>query len=111
MSRRRSRDESSLELLFDIAALLPWQVGAVLALMTFAGLHWYAGTKPPVLDMKNPADSLSFMLGNLGRQLAGLLKYLLPGALLFGSSVSFYRRRRQKDIHARVAADSTSSGC
>lgn len=109
MARRRSRDESGIELLFDIAALLPWQVGVVLALMFFVGLHWYAGTEPPVLDMKNPADSLSFMLGNLGRQLAGLLQYVLPGVLLLGSSVSFYRRRRQKDIHARVAADPTSS--
>ena len=109
MARRRSRDESGIEMLFDVAALLPWQVGVVLALMFFAGLHWYAGTEPPVLDMKNPADSLPFMLGNLGRQLAGLLQYVLPGVLLLGSSVSFYRRRRQKDIHARVAADPTSS--
>lgn len=109
MARRRSRDESGIEMLFDIAALRPWQVGVVLALMVFAGLHWYAGTEPPVLDMKNPADSLSFMLGNLGRQLAGLLQYVLLGVLLLGSSVSFYRRRRQKDIHARVAVDPTSS--
>lgn len=109
MARRRSRDESSIEMLFDIAAMLPWQVGVVLALVVFAGLHWYAGTEPPVLDMKNPADSLSFVLGNLGRQLAGLLQYVLPGVLLLGSSVSFHRRRRQKTTLARVAADPTSS--
>ena len=109
MARRRSRDESSLDLLFDIASLLPWQVGVVLALVVFAGLHWYAGTEPPVLEMKNSADSLSFMLGNLGRQLAGFLQYLLPGVFLLGSGESFYRRWRQKDIHTRVAADPTSS--
>jgi len=109
MARRRSRDESGLELLFDIAALLPWQVGVVLALLAFTALHWYAGTEPPVLDMKNPADSLPFMLGNVSRQVAGFLQYLLPVVLLLGSSVSFFRRRRQKTSFARVAADPTSS--
>ncbi|WP_226490296.1 restriction endonuclease [Hydrogenophaga taeniospiralis] len=109
MARRHSRDESGLELLFDIAALLPWQVGAILALLAFSVLHWYAGTEPPVLDMKNPADSLTFMFGNVSRQVAGFLQYLLPVVLLLGSSVSFFRRWRQKDIHARVAADPTSS--
>lgn len=109
MARRRSRDESGIEMLFDAAALLPWQVGVVLALMAFAGFHWYAGTEPPVLDMKNPADSLSVTLGTFYRQFAGLLQYLIPGILLLGSGASFFRRQRQKTTLARVAADPTSS--
>lgn len=109
MARRRSRDESALDQLFEIAALLPWQVGASLALVAFLGFHWYAGTEPPVFDVKNPADSLPFVLGNFARQLAALLQYLIPVVLLLGAGVSFIRRRRQKDILARVAADPTSS--
>lgn len=109
MARRRSRDESVLDQLFEIAALLPWQVGAALALVAFLGFHWYAGTEPPVFDVENPADSLPFVLGNFARQLAALLQYLIPAVLLLGAGVSFIRRRRQKDIFARVAADPTSS--
>lgn len=52
MARRRSRDESVLDQLFEIAALLPWQVGVSLALVAFLGFHWYAGTEPPVFDVK-----------------------------------------------------------
>ena len=92
-----------------MAALLPWPVGVVFALLIFAALHWYAGTEPPVLVMQNPAGPISSILGNVYRTLAGIFKYLIPGVLLLGACASFVRRRRQKDSLARVAADPTFS--
>lgn len=105
MARRRSRDESILDLLYDLAALLPWQAGVVLAVLAFGVLHWYAGTPAPVLAIKNPADSLPYLFGTMSRGIAGFLQYILPFVLLLGAGASAFRRSRQKEIHARVSAD------
>lgn len=109
MARKRSRDVSPLELLYDVAALLPWQAGVVLAALAFGLLHWYAGTPSPVLAIKNPADSLPYMFGTLSRGVAGFLQYILPGVILLGAGASAFQRRRQKALHARVAGDPGST--
>lgn len=109
MARRRSRDESILDLFFDLAALLPWQVGIVLALLVFAGLHWYAGTPAPVLAIKNSADSLPYLFGIASRQAASFLQYVLPCVVLLGAGASALRRNQQKALHARVAGDPGSA--
>lgn len=105
MARRRKNEESGLEALFGLAKLMPWQVSVGVALALYGGLHWYATSTPPVLDLKNPADTLPFMLGNVGRQVAGVAKYALPAVILAGAAASFFRRKRQAQLHYQVASD------
>jgi len=45
---------------------------------------------------------------NIVAMLASVLQYLVPLALLAGSLVSYTRRRRQGELHERVAADSSA---
>lgn len=99
--------QSPIEDLIDIAAHLPWKIGVVLALIAYFGFH-YAASLPllPVAaaDMKSYGESLG---SGIGRQLlvtfASVLQYAVPLALLFGSALSFFRTRRQQELHGSVA--------
>lgn len=109
MARRRSRDDSILDTFYDLATLVPWQVGVALAVAIFGALHWYAGTPVPIADAKNPGSLTTTIVAGALRQAAAVGQFVLPLALLMGAGASAFRRSRQKEIHARVSADSGRS--
>jgi len=103
------RQQSTFEGLMDIGARLPWKVGVVLALIAYLIFHYFASLPPiPIAtgDMKNFGQSLG---GSIGRQMmvtfSMFLQYLVPFALIIGSAVSFFRQRRQRELHGEVASN------
>lgn len=108
MARKK---QSLLEDLIDIAAHLPWKAGLVLALIAYLGFH-YAASLPMVpiaaTDMKAYSQSIGH---SVGRQLlitvSSIFQYLVPLAFLIGSAVSFFRSRRQQELHREVARTPT----
>lgn len=109
MSRRRPRNDSTFDLIYDIAALLPWQAGVALAVVAYVALHWYAGTPASVVDAKNAGTVVTHIVSEVARQVAGVFQYLLPGVFLLGASVSAFKRSRRQSLLARVAADAGSA--
>lgn len=99
---RRQKDSSSLGILFEVATLVPWPVSLVLALVIYVGLHWYASSPPPVLQLNNPAASGGIIAI---KAIAGLAQYLIPLVILFGAVTAFFRRKKQQSNHRQVAAD------
>lgn len=106
MARRK---QSPIEDLIDIAARLPWKVGVVLAVVAYLGFHYMASLPLiPVAaaNMQNFGESIG---SSLGRQLmitfAAFLQYIVPLAFVVGSGMSFYRQRRQGELHREVARD------
>lgn len=108
MARKK---QSPLEDLVDIAAQLPWKAGVVLALIAYLGFH-YAASLPMVpiatTDMKAYGQSIGH---SVGRQLlitvSSVFQYIVPLAFLIGSAVSFFRSRRQQELHSDVASNPT----
>lgn len=108
MARKK---QSPLEDLVDIAAHLPWKAGLVLALIAYLGFH-YAASQPMVpiatTDMKAYSQSIGH---SVGRQLlitvSSVFQYIVPLAFLIGSAVSFFRSRRQQELHRNVASNPT----
>lgn len=85
-----------LEELVDFATRLPWWIGVVLALATWAGLHWLAGAATPALqDVALP----------FSRGLITMLGYVLPALFLAGAAMSLWVRWRTQHNYAAVAAD------
>ncbi len=110
MARKKS---SVFDDLIDIASHLPWQVGVVLAFISYLVLHYFA-TRAPLPT--NPAElkSLGKTIGeSVGHSLtttfAMYLQYIVPVCFLVGAVVSFFRCKRQSALHAQVAADRSSN--
>ncbi|NMF98951.1 topoisomerase DNA-binding C4 zinc finger domain-containing protein [Aromatoleum toluolicum] len=98
MARRKS---GILEVLMEIAAHLPWQVGVGLAVIAYFVLHYFA-TQVPLPS--NPAELKALgktmgdsMVHGLWTTIAGVLQYVVPVALLVGAGVSAKRRHGRKD--------------
>ncbi len=110
MARKKT---SPLENLMDVTAALPWQAGVVLAVIGYAVLHYFATraqltTNPAELKAigKTVGDSV---VHGVGATLASVFQYILPLVFLLGSWVSFSRRRRQRELHGRVASDPSAN--
>ena len=106
MGRRKT---STLDDLMEITSHLPWQAGVVLAALVYGVLHHYA-TRAPLPT--NPAElqALGKTIGDLAtstitRAATGILQYIIPPVLLAGAGASFFRRRRQRELHDQVAGD------
>jgi len=106
MSRKKS---SFFENLIEIASKLPWKVGIGLALVSYLGFHYLAAQQPPSFsapDFKTYGQTIG---NNVGKQLlitmSLFLQYIVPVAFLIGAGISFFRRRRQAQLHRSVAND------
>lgn len=88
--------------LVDLALKLPWWVGVVLALASYALFHSLVG-----VASARPAANTAVELGHvMQRQLVGtlasVLQYLLPAGFLLGAAGSLFRRRERSQIFERV---------
>lgn len=104
MARHKS---SGFEDLVMIAAKLPWWLALLLAGVSYAGLHWYAGT--PVPTSTDPKKMFDAVVPTMWRSVATFGQYLLPAALVFGACVSAWKAHARGKLATRAAADPTAS--
>jgi restriction system protein len=110
MARKKT---SPLEDLMDMTAALPWQAGVVLAVIGYAVLHYFA-TRAQLTTNRAELKAIGKAVGDsvvhgVGTALASVFQYILPLVFLLGSWVSFSRRRRQRELHGRVANDPSAN--
>lgn len=100
MSRRRK--ESEFEYWIDVAAMLPWQVNVLLAVVIYFVLHHYA-----TAGIASPATIVqlgSYIVSQSGKTLALFGQYLLPTVCIIGAVISFYRRSKRTQMFENVSA-------
>lgn len=100
MARRRV---NLLEELVNAIARMPWWVGVVLALVSWAALHWMATTALPAPSRAGPG--LQNVAQPFARGLATLLQYVLPSVFLFGAGMSAWFRYRHHRNYLEVSSD------
>jgi restriction system protein len=100
MARRRT---SPLEDLAETAAILPWWVGCVLAVVSFLIFHAYANAE--ILKPDGARQMGVFVVESLFANLARVLQYLVPGAFCIGSIVSLFNGARRKTLFNGVKAN------
>lgn len=99
MSRRRKT--TPIEDLIELAALLPWWLGLILALAAYLLLHSYATSSAPVVT--NPQQFADQASGMVFRGFATAFQYIVPFALVMGAAASFFGRLKRKKLVADVA--------
>jgi len=104
MSRRKR--SSLADDLLELAALLPWWLGLILAVVSYAVLHPYAAT--PVALNPTAGQLGSMMSEAIWKGLATGGQYILPIILVTGAVVSFLRRHKREALVQSVA--DTASG-
>lgn len=99
------RKSSPFEDIVETCAALPWQVGVVLAAISYFLLHRFALIPggAPAIDLQRPGGAASV----LGGTLAYYLQYIVSGACLLGALVSAIKRRRRRALHAQLAGAPT----
>lgn len=106
MGRKR---QSTFEDLIDVAAMLPWKISIVLAVLSYFGFHYLASLPPITIAAVDPKNLGQSMGSGISRQLAitfGMfLQYLVPLAFLVGAAISAVKRRRQSELHGQVASN------
>lgn len=105
MSRRKR--SGLAEDLLELAALLPWWLCLLLAIVSYAVLHPYA-TAPVVLNAA-PGQLGSMMNEAILKGLATGGQYILPIILVTGAAVSFLRRRKREALIQSVADNPSGS--
>ena len=91
-----------LEDLLDLAALLPWWLDVVIAVLIFISLHRYAAA--PVAVSTDIAQAGNIASAQFFKALANIGQWLLPLAFLIGAGVSAWKRHQRKQFLAQAAA-------
>ena len=96
----RKKQQSAFEDLIDIAAMLPWWVGILLALIAYVALHHYATAEiAPAASVGQLGTNVA---NQLGKTLAMFGQYLLPIAFIIGAGISAYGRHKRAGLFASV---------
>jgi restriction system protein len=91
MARRRK--QSPFEDMIDIAAMLPWWLGVLLALIAYIVLHHYATAE---LAQSTSSSQLGAnMTHQLGKTLATFGQYILPLVFVIGAGISAYGKHKR----------------
>ncbi len=103
-----ARKRSPFEDLIDIAAMLPWWAGVLVALISYFVLHHFASAvvTPP---SASPGQIGDMIVNQLGKTLALFGQYLLPLAFLIGAGVSAYGRYKRAGLFAGIQKASSPS--
>jgi restriction system protein len=99
MSKKK---QSLFEDIIHIAAKLPWQVSLVLACVAYFGFHHAAMSPAPV--QTGTANIGAVLTSGLLRTAGSVLQYVIPLAFALGALISILKRRKQSELHERVAA-------
>lgn len=92
---------------FGLAAVLPWWVGVLMAIVTYVVLHRFA-----VADVSTnaaPGQMGQMVVGHLGKAIATWAQYLVPLLLLAGAAASAIGRRKRQGLIAEVAGDTAGT--
>lgn len=103
----RKRKQGVFEDLIEIAAMLPWWMGVLLALIAYFALHHYATAE--VVAQASPGQMGTFVANQLGKTLAMFGQYLIPLAFLIGAGISAYGRHKRTGLFADVQESSSPS--
>lgn len=103
----RKRKQSAFEDLIDLAAMLPWWVGVLLALIAYFVLHHYATAE--IVHPTSAAQLGANVSGQLGKALATFGQYLLPLAFIIGAGVSAYGQKKRARLLEDVQEGSDAS--
>lgn len=97
-----ARKKSGLEVMIELAALLPPWAALVLAMVSYAVLH-----EMSLIDIPSARDAREEALlvtATLKKQGATIGQYLIPACLVIGAIVSFVRHRSRKTLAAETKA-------
>ena len=103
----RKRKQGVFEDLIGIAALLPWWVGVLLALITYFALHHFATAV--VATPMTPGHIGTAVVYQFGKVLALYGQYLVPMAFLIGAGSSAYGRHKRAALFSGISKDSSLS--
>tara|TARA_B100000446_G_scaffold184352_1_gene206119 strand:- start:7219 stop:8046 length:828 start_codon:yes stop_codon:yes gene_type:complete len=98
MARRR-KNSSTLEVILDLFARLPWWVGPPIALISYLYFHSVA-TANFSPSLGDPSEQI---VSSLYRALSSALQYLLPLAILLGSLNSGLQRFTRASLFKRAS--------
>jgi len=96
----RRKKSSIYEDLFDIAAMVPWWAGLLLAVISFIGFHSVAQ-----MEMVPPSHPTGFgqhFSRQLFRTLSSILQYLIPAIFCLGAATSFFSRLKRRMLFKQV---------
>ena len=103
----RKRKQGAFEDLIDIAAMLPWWVGVLLALIAYFALHHYANVV--VVPAASVAQMGNVIASQIGKTLAMFGQYLVSFAFLIGAGISAYRRHKRAALFTGVQEGTSPS--
>jgi restriction system protein len=103
----RKKKQSPLEDLIDIAAMLPWWVGLLLALITYLVLHHYANAV--VAPATSVTQLSNVVAGQLGKTFAMIGQYLLPFIFIVGAGMSAYGQQKRATLLADARQGSSAA--
>lgn len=93
----RKRSNTGLDVMLNIASRLPWWLGFVCALISYAVLSWLAG-KPVAVQDTSPGHVQALLIGTMTKTLAQIGQYLLPVIFLIGAIVSVIRAKKNQQL-------------
>ena len=99
----RRKNTSVFEALFELAAMLPWWVGTILAVIAYGILHRYAIAEVPTNVA--PGQIGQMVVGQMTKTLAIYGQYIVPLLLLAGTTASYFGRRKRQGLVNRVTED------
>lgn len=104
MARRKKT--SLFEDAIEVVSMLPWWVGAVLALVFYAWLH-HVATQPLAAAPTDIKQMGAFINGQLWHTLAMFLQYVIPITCLVGAAISAFKSHERNQLHLEVAKSPT----
>lgn len=96
------RNNGILDGLIDTASKLPWWLGMALAIAAYLILHPYAIRELPAST--GLADAGKVAVAQMAKTLAFYGQYVIPLALLAGSVISIFKRRKRAQLMAQTQA-------
>jgi restriction system protein len=104
---RRNQSTSIFEDLINITALMPWWVGVMLSIISYAVLHYFA-----TAEVAGPAtigQMGAWTVKQLYKTLAMFGQYILPTGFLTGSVMSAIKRRQRETLISSAARGESAS--
>jgi len=95
MARRKK--QSLAEEVVDLAALLPWWAGVLLAIVSYVLFHMLASRPPAAMTPGQVGAAIVI------RAVAWPAQFMVPFLFLLGALVSFLKRRKAAQLHADAA--------
>jgi restriction system protein len=104
MNKRKTSPAASL---IELFAVLPWWVGATMAIVSYLLLHRVATQS--VAPANQPGQIGTMVTHMMWQSLAKIGQYLLPLICLIGSAISVWRRKVRKDLVVDAAQGTATS--